>query len=779
MNAIEESNETTRRRAWLASLLMRRGSSTLDRLAACFERLRHAPRPWRRRLQRQLAATLTGAALLLALVHAPAGAANITVFNGEVNVAANGKCSLREAIINANNGNQTHADCAAGSVGADTIDLPSNGSFLIKNGYATVYYSLTGLPTITDDLIIEGHGATIRRDTATKFRLMAVDTGIVLEIHQTTLSNGHATGSGGAIYSNNGDVRLHDSTISGNAADGVGGGIYQYGNASQAADGAIAVTDSTFRANEAGFGGAIHVRGDFFDKSTVDIDNSLFEGNQGGAIYSDGGDVSITASTFAGNSAIVGGAIGASYSDLTVSDSTLNDNTASVRGGGVWGETADITIVNSTLSGNNALASGGGIYTEGFALTVLNSTVTANEATLRGGGIYATYFTNLTLERSLVSGNSAPNGPEIYLDGYSDSVTANKQNLFGHSGNSGVVGFTPGATDIVPSVSLPAIRNDALADNGGPTRTHALVADSPALDAAPKAACNAAPIGGVDQRGLPRNANGKGGNSTKECDIGAFEAQGVPPAPARLYVSPTATGMVSGIDARPEDILSFDPVTQTWSMHFDGGDVGLDKALSAFSRMPNGDLLLTFKVNATLPGVGAVTPWDVVRFTPTSLGDNTAGTFSWYIDGSDVGLTTAAEKIDALDVLPDDRVLVSSDGALSVPKPGGGAIKAQDEDLAAFTPTTTGADTAGAWALYFDGTAVPGLKAEDVGGAAVDAPSGNIYVVITNAFNVAGVSGDAKDIVLLRPTFNGFKVERHWRGPDNGFNLNLGGIERQ
>ena len=777
MNPTDDRSETTRRRAWLASLLMRRESSALGRLAAHYERLRHAPRPWRRRLQRQLAATLTGAALLLALIHAPAGAAGIAVFNGEVNVVANGKCSLREAIINANNGNQTHADCAAGSVGADTIDLPANGTFLIKNGYATVYYSLTGLPTITDDLIIQGNGAMIERDVATKFRLMAVNTGVVLEIHQATLSNGHSTGDGGAIYSNNGDVRLHDSTISGNAADDEGGGIHQYGNASQAADGAIVVEDSTFRANEATQGGAITVRGDFFDKSAVDIDTSLFEGNQGGAIYSDGGNVSVTASTFAGNSANVGGAISAFESDLAISGSTLSDNSATVRGGGIWGDTAGITIVNSTMSGNSALSSGGGIYTQGFALTVLNSTITENEAALRGGGIHA-YSTNLTLERSLISGNAAPESPEVYGDNL-DSANVNKQNLFGHSGNSGVVGFTPGATDIVPAVSLPAILNSAPADNGGPTKTHALVANSPALDAAPKTACNAAPIGGVDQRGLPRNANGKGGNSTQECDIGAFEAQGVPPAPPRLYVSPTAAGLVSGIDARPEDILSFDSVTGTWAMHFDGGDLGLSKALSAFSLMGDGDLLLTFKANVTLPSVGAVTPWDVVRFTPTSLGDNTAGTFSWYVDGSDVGLTTAAEKIDALDVLPDGRLLVSTDGSLSVPKPGGGAIKAQDEDLAAFTPATTGADTAGTWALYFDGTAVPGMKAEDVGGAAVDAPSGNIYVAITNAFNIGGVSGDARDIVVLKPVFGGYEVERVWRGPDNGFNLNLGGIERQ
>jgi hypothetical protein len=56
-------------------------------------------------------------------------------------------------------------------------------------------------------------------------------------------------------------------------------------------------------------------------------------------------------------------------------------------------------------------------------------------------------------------------------------------NLFGFSGNSGLVGFSPGITDIVPAQPLSAIVNPRLASNGGLTRTHALVADSPATDA--------------------------------------------------------------------------------------------------------------------------------------------------------------------------------------------------------------------------------------------------------------------------------------------------------
>jgi hypothetical protein len=207
--------------------------------------------------------------------------------------------------------------------------------------------------------------------------------------------------------------------------------------------------------------------------------------------------------------------------------------------------------------------------------------------------------------------------------------------------------------------------------------------------------------------------------------------------------------------------------------------VGVTKAINAFARLANGDLLLVLKANQSLPGVGAVTPWDVVRFSGT-YGPTTAGAFSWYIDGSDVGLTTTTEKIDAIDVLPDSRVLVSTTDLLSVPKPGGGALKSQDEDLTAFTPTTTGATTSGTWALYFNGTAITGLGAEDVAGARVDAATGDIYASIVGAFNVGGVSGNGKDVIKLHPTGSGaYTVTMYWRGGSNGFNLNIGGLEME
>jgi hypothetical protein len=130
------------------------------------------------------------------------------------------------------------------------------------------------------------------------------------------------------------------------------------------------------------------------------------------------------------------------------------------------------------------------------------------------------------------------------------------------------------------------------------------------------------------------------------------------------------------------------------------------------------------------------------------MGNTTAGSYTWYMDGSDVGLDVSADNIDALDVLPDGRVLISTSGNVTVPGVSGG----RDEDLVAFTPTSLGANTSGTWALYFDGSDV-GLgetSGEDTDGAAVDA-SGKIYLTTRNTFAVPGVSGDFTDVFVCTP----------------------------
>src|SRR5262249_5657243 len=130
-----------------------------------------------------------------------------------------------------------------------------------------------------------------------------------------------------------------------------------------------------------------------------------------------------------------------------------------------------------------------------------------------------------------------------------------------------------------------------------------------------------------------------------------------PPAGPTLLYSFKAATTLPGIGAiQNEDIVAFNVATGTWSIVFDGSDVGLSTAtLDGFCFLPDGDLLLSFNAARTIPGLvggpgGSTTvdDSDIVRFTPSSLGATTSGVFTFYFDGSDVGLTTDAEDVDAI-----------------------------------------------------------------------------------------------------------------------------------
>jgi hypothetical protein len=80
--------------------------------------------------------------------------------------------------------------------------------------------------------------------------------------------------------------------------------------------------------------------------------------------------------------------------------------------------------------------------------------------------------------------------------------------------------------------------------------------------------------------------------------------------------------------------------------------VGLSTVnVDAFELMSDGSILLSLNATLSINPLVSVTNADIIRFTPTSLGDTTAGTFSWYFDGSDVGLTQSA-KISTPFLLP-------------------------------------------------------------------------------------------------------------------------------
>jgi hypothetical protein len=212
-----------------------------------------------------------------------------------------------------------------------------------------------------------------------------------------------------------------------------------------------------------------------------------------------------------------------------------------------------------------------------------------------------------------------------------------------------------------------------------------------------------------------------------------------------MYASFANSGTVGGVAFTDEDILRFDGTT--WSMFFDGSDVGLGAAdLFGFTLLNSNTALLAINTSVTLGGV-TYTPNNILRFNATSFGLNTAGTFSMYLDGSDVGLDTTAENLDALSVLPDGRVLVSTTGNPSVPGATG-----NDEDVLAFTPTTLGDNTSGTWALYFDGSDVGLADSSSEDTNALDVVEGNIYLSTLGNFAVSGVVGAANDVFICLPS---------------------------
>jgi hypothetical protein len=187
----------------------------------------------------------------------------------------------------------------------------------------------------------------------------------------------------------------------------------------------------------------------------------------------------------------------------------------------------------------------------------------------------------------------------------------------------------------------------------------------------------------------------------------------------------------------------------TFGLAFDGSDVGVTSfRIDAFSWVSATSLLLSFDTAGAIPGItGTVDDSDLVLFTATSVGTTTAGTFTLYFDGSDVGLTTNAEDVDAVELLANGHILVSTTAAVSVP-----GFSGEDKDLLEFTPTSLGAVTAGTFSLHFDGSDV-GLatSAENIDAAAVDA-SGRIYLSTVGNFSVPGVSGGDEDVFVFTPT---------------------------
>ncbi|MBW4677408.1 MAG: putative Ig domain-containing protein [Desmonostoc geniculatum HA4340-LM1] len=381
--------------------------------------------------------------------------------------------SLRQAILNAN-----------ANPGADIIAFAGS---VFTDATPDVITLTSGELDITDALTINGLGAS-------NLSISGNNTFLVFDLDDGNESNQI-------------DVAINDLTITG-GSDSVGG-IGSFEN--------LTINNSTISGNSGFFGG-------IFNSGTVTINNSTISGNTGFVIggIANQGIATINNSTISGNSGGGGGIF--NQGTLSLTNSTISGNSGRQLGGIVNGGIA--TITNSTISGNTSQGDAGGIGNLDGTLNLISSTITNNTADSDndgggdGGGIYIIDGT-VTAQNTIIAGNfdSGNEAPDI-----SGAVTGNANNLIGSlTGASGTIGTGSDITFASAGITNISQVLAALANNGGATQTHALVAGSAAINAGNSAFIPSGVT--TDQRGTTRIIGGT-------VDIGAYESPFIPPVAA-------------------------------------------------------------------------------------------------------------------------------------------------------------------------------------------------------------------------------------------------------
>jgi CSLREA domain-containing protein len=414
----------------------------------------------------------------------------------------------------ANGGNIFIEDCTiTGNIAHTTghispVAYEGGGGLRIQTGsMVTITRTLVARNSVDNELGSNAFGGGIYINAATA------------SISDSQIIDNTADGAGGGIVHMSGLMTLVRTEIAGNSATDHGGGIYSVGQN-------LNISDSDISNNTGGNGGGIVVNNLNITHSTISNNHALgsaripllFPGRGGGILAAGSATrIQIVECVIENNTAVdAGGGIYA-FRGLELVDSLVANNEGSV-GGGVW--VKDGVISQSTISANRAII-GGGIYADNAV--VKYSTVALNMSSSLGGGIFVA-GTPLTLSHVIVGRNSGTN-PEI--TGVLGSVVTATYSLIRSNTGSGLAEAPVGSPDVQgnliggPIYGVIDPRLGPLADNGGPTKTHALLPGSPAIDAGLSTSvggANGVPL--FDQRGAPfaRIAGGR-------IDIGAYESQ--------------------------------------------------------------------------------------------------------------------------------------------------------------------------------------------------------------------------------------------------------------
>lgn len=450
-------------------------------------------------------------ALLPSLAAAPVITPNTTE---DIIDPLDGLCSLREAVIAANTDAESgviEGECPSGD-GPDEI-LLGQGIYQLTIDGAHEDLGLTGDLDILDDLTITGEGATGTYIAYLPWegRVLDIPAGPEVTISRVAITGGFfpiAAGYAdyadyaGAGIRNSGSLSLSDSVVIDNSSYIGGGGISNEGD--------IVITRSTITSNSSEIAGGLFSFG-----NAVLIDVTVEQN------WSNHFDT---------------GGIGAGGT-MSIEDSTISNNFGYDACGGIaiYGE---VRITNTTISGNTAFGVGGGVCNRGGSLTLSNSTVTDNLAygyysypdfiAYGGAGIFTGARwrpggSNTVIANTIVAGNVLENS---YIQNSDcDSTDPESQatslgyNIFGP----GCPSFGPGDQFYFPEDVFTTVLGP-LEDNGGITRSHALLPFSPAIDMGHPDGCkdaNGDPLL-TDQRGVMRPLDGDG-NGSPDCDIGTYE----------------------------------------------------------------------------------------------------------------------------------------------------------------------------------------------------------------------------------------------------------------
>lgn len=392
-------------------------------------------------------------------------------------IFSNGNVTMDNAIIRGN-----AAASAGGAIYHFNGTLMIMDSTLSRNtsiGKGGAIYARSGNLTIANSNI--SNNSTTDEDGG----------GISIETGNTTMSDstlsGNRAGDDGGAIENNGTLTASNLTISSNQAGDDGGAIEN--------NGTLIASNLTISSNQAGDnGGALDI-----DNGTATINNSTLSGNQaeedGGAIDVDNSTVTINNSTLSSNqSGNDGAALFIDSGTVTINTSTISNNRANDDGGGIDNRDA-LTIINSTLSSNRAADNGGAIDNRG-TIILRNSTFSGNQTVNDGGGII-NRAGNITLTNSIIANSSRT---DYFDDGGGILLSGNNIVEDGSITDIAVINVDPNLA--------------GLADNGGPTRTHALRTGSLAIDSSGAGATAS------DQRGAA---------AVNTRDIGAYETNATLP----------------------------------------------------------------------------------------------------------------------------------------------------------------------------------------------------------------------------------------------------------